>query len=90
MCRVSAPTRTTPISVAHILASTIKRYDRAVLDSVRWYIEGTLPPGREVELALDDDAVGLEGIGPNVPTSIRREVARVEAELRARTDGEAP
>ena len=74
----------------HILASTIKRFDRAVLDSIRWYIEGTLPRGREIALALEDDAVGLEGIGPDVPASIRREVAHVEAELRARSDGRAP
>jgi basic membrane lipoprotein Med (substrate-binding protein (PBP1-ABC) superfamily)/DNA-binding SARP family transcriptional activator len=74
----------------HILASTFKRLDRAVLDSIRWYIEGTLPRGREIVLALDDDAVGVEGIAPDVPTSIRRQVARVEAELRARSDGRVP
>ena len=30
----------------HVLASAIKRFDRAVVESVRWYIEGTLPPAR--------------------------------------------
>jgi len=74
----------------HILASTFKRYDRAVADSIRWYIEGTLPPGREIALGLEDDAVGLVGIAPDVPASIRRQVAQVEAELRAQSDGRVP
>ena len=74
----------------HILASTIKRFDQAVIASVRWYVEGTLPGGGEVALALDDDAVGLGGINSEVPPSIRRQVARVAAELRKREDGSAP
>ena len=74
----------------HILASTIKRFDRAVLASVGWFIEGTLPPAGEVALALDDDAIGLAGINPEIPPSIRRQVAHVVAELRERDDGSAP
>jgi basic membrane lipoprotein Med (substrate-binding protein (PBP1-ABC) superfamily)/DNA-binding SARP family transcriptional activator len=69
---------------AHILASTIKRFDRAVIASVGSYVQGTLPPGGEVAVALDDDAVGLGGISPDVPASARRQLARVEAELRQR------
>jgi basic membrane lipoprotein Med (substrate-binding protein (PBP1-ABC) superfamily)/DNA-binding SARP family transcriptional activator len=67
---------------AHILASTMKRYDRAVELAVRWFLEGTLPRGNLV-LGLDDDAVGIAGISPEVPTMIRKRVARVEASLRA-------
>jgi DNA-binding SARP family transcriptional activator/basic membrane lipoprotein Med (substrate-binding protein (PBP1-ABC) superfamily) len=73
----------------HILASTIKRFDRAVIESVRWYIEGTLPPAQEVVLALDDHAVSL-AIGADVPPAIRRQVEVVAAELRKRNDGRAP
>jgi basic membrane protein A len=67
---------------AHILVSTVKRYDRAVELAVRWFLEGTLHQG-DVVLGLDDDAVGIAGISPEVPTTIRRKVARIEASLRA-------
>ena len=73
----------------HILASTIKRFDRAVLASVGWYLEDALPPDREVTLALDDDAVGL-AISGQVPPPVRRQFALVATELRRRADGSAP
>jgi basic membrane lipoprotein Med (substrate-binding protein (PBP1-ABC) superfamily)/DNA-binding SARP family transcriptional activator len=66
----------------HILASTLKRYDRAVELAVRWFLEGTLPRG-DVVLGLDADAVGIAGISSEVPPTIRRKVARLEASLRA-------
>jgi hypothetical protein len=34
-------------------------------------------------LGLDDDAVGISGISPEVPSDIRRKVATVAASLRA-------
>jgi basic membrane protein A len=67
---------------SHILASTIKRYDRAVELAVRWFLEGTLKRG-DLVLGLDSDAVGIAGISPEVPTAIRKKVARVEESLRA-------
>jgi basic membrane protein A len=67
---------------AHILASTVKRYDRAVELAVRWFLEGALPRG-DLVLGIDDDAVGVAGISPEVPTTIRKRVARAEASLRA-------
>jgi DNA-binding SARP family transcriptional activator/basic membrane lipoprotein Med (substrate-binding protein (PBP1-ABC) superfamily) len=67
---------------AHILASTVKRNDRAVELAVRWFLEGTLPAG-DVVLGLDDDAVGIAGISPEVPPTIRKRIARIEASLRA-------
>jgi basic membrane lipoprotein Med (substrate-binding protein (PBP1-ABC) superfamily) len=60
----------------------MKRYDRAVELAARWFLEGTLPRG-DLVLGLDDDAVGIAGISPEVPTMIRKNVARVEASLRA-------
>ena len=74
---------------AHILASTTKRYDRAVELAVRWFLERTLPRG-DLVLGLDDDAVGIAGISPEVPTTIRKKVARVEASLRAAEAHRAP
>ena len=71
---------------SHVLASAIKRFDLAVLDSIRWYIEGTLPPAGEIELTVEDDAVVL-ALSPDVPPRISREIARVEAKLRADGDG---
>jgi len=67
---------------SHVLASTVKRYDRAVELAVRWYLQGTLPQG-DVVLGLDDEAVGITGINPAVTAGIRRQVAHVEASLRA-------
>jgi basic membrane lipoprotein Med (substrate-binding protein (PBP1-ABC) superfamily)/DNA-binding SARP family transcriptional activator len=68
----------------HILASTVKRYDRAVLLAIRGFIQGTLPAGEDVEMGLDDEAVGITGISAEVPAAIRKKLARVAAALRAR------
>jgi basic membrane lipoprotein Med (substrate-binding protein (PBP1-ABC) superfamily)/DNA-binding SARP family transcriptional activator len=75
---------------SHILASAVKRFDRAVVAAVRWYLEGTLPPGKDVTFALAEDGVALAGIDPRVPESVRRRIAEVEAQLRQRRDGRAP
>jgi hypothetical protein len=53
---------TSEIDRSHILSSTIKRYDSAVVDAVNAFLEGTLESG-EVVLGLDDDAVGLSRSG---------------------------
>ena len=66
----------------HILASTVKRVDRAVELAVRWYLQGSLPHG-DVRLDLDDDAVGIISLSPEVPPAIRRQVAAVAAKARA-------
>ncbi len=71
----------------HILASATKRFDHLVELSVGWYLEGRLPPGKDVELGLADDAVAIVGISPEVPSEIRRKVAQEAARLRAQ---EAP
>jgi basic membrane protein A and related proteins len=68
----------------HILASTVKRYDRAVLLAIRGFIQGTLPAGKDVEMGLDDEAVGITGISAEVPAAIRQKLTRVAAALRAR------
>src|SRR5262249_40004117 len=65
----------------HILASTLKRYDQAMLLVARAFTEGTLPAQRDLVLGLDDDAVGI-ALSPDVPESIRRDVARAEVALR--------
>jgi len=67
----------------HILTSTVKRLDRAVLLAVRAFLQGTLPPGGEVELGLADDAVGITGISADVPAAVRTKVEHIAAELRA-------
>ena len=65
----------------HVLVSTVKRYDRAVELAVRWFLQGSLPQG-DVVLGLDDDAVGIAGISPEVAPAARRSVARLAAQLR--------
>jgi basic membrane lipoprotein Med (substrate-binding protein (PBP1-ABC) superfamily)/DNA-binding SARP family transcriptional activator len=66
----------------HILASTVKRGDQAVLIAVHSYLNRTLPGGKTLTFGLDDDVVGLVGLSPSVPDSIRRKVASMAAELR--------
>jgi DNA-binding SARP family transcriptional activator/basic membrane lipoprotein Med (substrate-binding protein (PBP1-ABC) superfamily) len=67
---------------SHILASTVKRNDRAVLLATRWFVEGSLPGGKDVPLGMDDEAVGIAGISPEVSPRIRRKVARLAEVLR--------
>jgi basic membrane protein A len=71
-----------PYLGSHVLASAIKRWDRLVELSVGWYLDGSLPRGEDIELGLEDDAVGLAGISPEVPASIRKQVEREAARLR--------
>jgi basic membrane protein A len=74
---------------SHVLASTVKRYDRAVILAVRWFLHGTLPRG-DVVLGLDDEAVGIADISPEVPGVVREKLAHVEAKLRASEGTAAP
>jgi basic membrane lipoprotein Med (substrate-binding protein (PBP1-ABC) superfamily) len=67
---------------SHILVSTVKRYDLAVQLAVRWWLQGSLPRGKDVLLGLDDGTVGVTGISPEVAPSIRQELAHRAASLR--------
>lgn len=67
---------------AHVLASTVKRMDRAVELAVRWFVQGTLPAGEDIVLGVEDDAVGVAGISPDVPAEIRSKIARLAASFR--------
>lgn len=66
----------------HMLASVVKRFDKAVELAVRRYLDGTLPGGVTVDLGLADDAVGLVGVNAAVPPGIRDQVAREAARIR--------
>jgi basic membrane lipoprotein Med (substrate-binding protein (PBP1-ABC) superfamily) len=57
--------------------STVKRLDRAVDYAVRSYLAGTLPQGH-LDIGIERDAVGIVGINPVVPASIRAKLALVE------------
>jgi basic membrane lipoprotein Med (substrate-binding protein (PBP1-ABC) superfamily)/DNA-binding SARP family transcriptional activator len=67
---------------SHVLASTVKRYDRAVELAVRWFVQGTLPASEDIVLGLDDDAVGVAGISADVPAEIRSKIAHLAASFR--------
>lgn len=67
----------------HVLASVVKHFDRAVELAVRRFFDGTLPAGKTIELGLEDEAVGIVGISPQVPEEVRRKVAREAARIRA-------
>lgn len=70
----------------HILASAVKRYDQALMFAVRSHARGALPAGRDVLLGVDEDAVAIAGISPEVPEPVRRKLARVAAGLRKGTE----
>jgi len=67
-----------------ILASATKRFDRSTEAIVALDVNGQLPKGGNVILNLRNDAIGLVGISGRVPDPVRRKLATVAAELRAR------
>ena len=67
---------------SHILASTVKRGDQAVLIAVRAFLNRTLPGGKTLTLGLEDGAVGLVGLSPSVSDPIRRKVEAMAGALR--------
>jgi DNA-binding SARP family transcriptional activator len=66
-----------------ILASAVKRFDRAIEAIIALAVDGKLPRGRNLTLNLANDAVGLVGISSQVPESTRRKLEAVAANLRA-------
>jgi basic membrane protein A len=66
-----------------ILASAVKRFDRATEAVIALDVEGKLPRGGNVTLNLANDAVGLVGISDQVPESARRKLEAVAAKFRA-------
>jgi basic membrane protein A len=67
----------------HILASAIKREDRAALLAVKWFTQDRLPGGRDVVLDLKANGVGVVGIAGTVPQAIRSKLATVDGKIRA-------
>jgi basic membrane protein A len=66
-----------------ILASAVKRIDRAIEAVIALAVDGKLPRGGNVKLNLGNDAGGLVGISNQVPESARRKLEAVAAKLRA-------
>jgi basic membrane lipoprotein Med (substrate-binding protein (PBP1-ABC) superfamily) len=65
-----------------ILVSVVKRFDRAVEFAVRSFLDGNLE-GRSLEIGIERDAVGILGVSPEVPASVRRKVAKMAQRRRA-------
>ena len=76
---------------AHVLTSTIKRFDVGVYELIRDYLDGGLEPVRR-ELTLADGAVGYSTTGDNLsPETIAKlEALRAEIVSGARTVPRAP
>ena len=66
----------------HILASVVKRFDRAVELTVRQFLEGELPAGKTVNIGMREEVVGLVGINRAVPAGIRKKLAQRVAFVR--------
>jgi len=58
-------TTTSEIDRSHILSSTIKRYDSAVVEVIDAFLNDSLESG-EIVLGLDEDAVGLSRSGDHL------------------------
>lgn len=66
-----------------ILASVVKRFDRAEQLGVALFASGRLPRGQDLRLDLTSDSIGLEGISTSVPKLVRAKVEALDAKLRA-------
>jgi basic membrane lipoprotein Med (substrate-binding protein (PBP1-ABC) superfamily)/DNA-binding SARP family transcriptional activator len=66
----------------HVLASTIAKFNVAVHLAVSSYEQGSLPGAATIRLDLNNDAVGITGLNPNVPPAIRSKLTTFEAQLR--------
>ena len=60
-----------------ILVSTVKRLDQGVDYAIRSYLAGTLPHGH-LDIGIERGAVGIVGINPGVPASIRAKLVPVK------------
>jgi basic membrane lipoprotein Med (substrate-binding protein (PBP1-ABC) superfamily)/DNA-binding SARP family transcriptional activator len=74
---------------SQILASVVKRADRAIELAVTLVAAGQLPGGRDLQLDLASGNTGLVGISNRVPAGIRVKVEAVAAKLRARDQRDA-
>jgi basic membrane protein A len=68
---------------SQILASVVKRFDRATQLAVTLFASGRLPGARDIRLDLSSGSIGLEGINVRVPQVVRAKIGAVETKLRA-------
>ena len=74
----------------HIIASAVKRLDRAPELAIKLFLDGSLPGGQNILLDLGSDSVGLVGISSSVPPGVRDRLERVAADLRQRDRKRSP
>lgn len=68
---------------SQILASVVKRFDRATQLAVTLFASGRLPRGRDLPFDLSSGNIGLVGINIGVPQAVRAKVEAVATKLRA-------
>ena len=68
---------------SQILASVVKRFDRATQLAVTLFASGRLPHGGDIPLDLSSGNIGLVGLNTRVPQAVRARVEAVETKLRA-------
>jgi DNA-binding SARP family transcriptional activator/basic membrane lipoprotein Med (substrate-binding protein (PBP1-ABC) superfamily) len=68
---------------SQILASVVKRFDRATQLAVTLFASGRLPHGRDIGLDLSSGNIGLVGLNTRVPQAVRAKVEAVATKLRA-------
>ena len=65
-----------------MLASVVKRFDRATQLAVELFASGQLPRGRDIQLDLSSGTIGLTGINSAaVPDAVQRKVTALAATL---------
>lgn len=66
-----------------VLASAVKRFDRAVLLAVQLYTRHRLPQGQDALLNLGNDGIALVGLSSAVTPDVRAKVEQVAEALRS-------
>jgi basic membrane lipoprotein Med (substrate-binding protein (PBP1-ABC) superfamily)/DNA-binding SARP family transcriptional activator len=67
----------------HVIASSVKRFDRAEQLAVTLFARGQLQGG-DLRLNLGDDALGLVGLAGNIPSKVRTRLERLINDFRNR------
>ncbi len=78
---------TDPVKAQHILTSTVKRIDEAILRAVKMHIAGNLPYGTHEVLGVKAGAVGLakNSYYLAIPADIRAKLDKIEAGISSGT-----
>jgi basic membrane protein A len=74
----------------HIMASALKRVDKAVEELTTHAANGTLKTGSNYTFSLENDGVGLGSVSPRIPQALVDETIAIGEQIGAGTLGVEP